>query len=129
MMGHEGSKTPELLLEWGCGRNTDVLFGGIEGLAGFLDPTWLKDNEYFMSKALSEAWAGKDSLFHLPPRPLLFFFFFPMSGKSVKTFIRNLYKLAKRCGELICAELIQTNKVTTDLPRALPIRIYRREFR
>lgn len=91
VMGHEGSKTPELLLEWGCGRNTDVLFGGIEGLAGFLDPTWLKDNEYFMSKALSEAWAGKDSLFHLPPPcgPLLFFFFF---FPNVRKICQNIYQ-------------------------------------
>ncbi|KAL0626804.1 hypothetical protein AAY473_000112 [Plecturocebus cupreus] len=38
----------------------------------------------------------------------------PKSGKSVKTFIRNRYEPAKRCEELICAELIRMNKVTTD---------------
>ncbi|KAG3286589.1 hypothetical protein H1C71_010189 [Ictidomys tridecemlineatus] len=38
----------------------------------------------------------------------------PKSGKSVTTFIRNRYEPAKRCEELICAELIRMNKVATD---------------
>ncbi|MXQ90284.1 hypothetical protein E5288_WYG001986 [Bos mutus] len=49
-----------------------------------------------------------------PPPPQLQSPAAPKSGKSVKTFIRNRYEPAKRCEELICAELIRMNKVTTD---------------
>lgn len=48
---------------------------------------------------------AKTLFFLYPTPPPLAPFLFLKSGNSVKTFIRNLYKLAKRCEELICAEL------------------------
>lgn len=89
--GARGKRDPEPLPDWGQGRN--VVFGDIQVLTGFLDPTCLNSNEYFMSKALAEAWAGKDSLLLLPlpspPPPLaLFFFFFP----KVRKICHNIYQ-------------------------------------
>ncbi|KAI5282517.1 Dynamin-1-Like Protein [Manis pentadactyla] len=76
-------------------------------------------DEYFIAQMQSRAQvslfplAGTALLtaLHLHPSPSPAA---PKPGKSVPTFIRNQYEPTKRCEELICAELIRMNKVTTD---------------
>lgn len=63
----------------------------------------------FLSLSLPATLSSQSSTSTQPQSPTV-----PKSGKAVKTFIRNRYEPAKRCEELICAELIRTNKVTTD---------------